>query len=224
MKAEEAANLVEKVNGCALWLDWTGNHQRDSCTEKTKGGKPYSSCKMYNNGKECGLKHHELLHGSTVKFCSLTLVHHYIRSRPSGERVDVDEIPTDEDLECSDAKAGQNMLMQMQNAYYQGTRKCIGVTFFDCGSNITLVRAEFVRKLGLIGKPCIQWVQVSKREPEAWETTAYWLKIVECDGQEHKILAFEVENITASLGYVDVSELVNLFTGLSTGLLVLWMY
>ena len=46
--------------------------------------------------------------------------------------------------------------------------------------------------------------------------TAYWLQIVDRDGQEHKILVFEVGNITASLGYVDVSELVNLFTGLSS--------
>ena len=54
--------------------------------------------------------------------------------------------------------------------------------------------------VGLIRKPCVQWVQVSKREPEAWETTAYWLKIVDRDGQEHKILAFEVEKHHGKFG------------------------
>ena len=39
---------------------------------------------------------------------------------------------------------------------------------------------------------------------------------MDCVGQEHKILAFEVENITASLGYVDASKLVNLLTGPSS--------
>ena len=49
--------------------------------------------------------------------------------------MDVNEIPLDEDLAYSNAKAGQNTLMHMQNAYYKGTKKCIGVTFFDCGFN-----------------------------------------------------------------------------------------
>ena len=56
---EDRAAFVEKIRGCALCLDWTGNHQATNCSSQIKG-QPYKPCKVQG----CGKKHHRSLHGA----------------------------------------------------------------------------------------------------------------------------------------------------------------
>ena len=64
----ERANLLEKVNGCALCTDWTGSHRREQCVEKTGRGVRFGSCPVQVGADRCGKGHHTLLHGTTSKF------------------------------------------------------------------------------------------------------------------------------------------------------------
>ena len=68
---EERAAMVEAAGGCALCLDWTGSHQRDTCKElmSVKAG-PFQVCNQLVNGNPCGKKHNRMLHGSVAKFCN----------------------------------------------------------------------------------------------------------------------------------------------------------
>ena len=74
LSVEERAELVEKVGACSLCLDWTGTHNHDTCTEQRSGGQgPFQSCRRpTGNGAMCGSRHHEMLHGGSVKFCFAT--------------------------------------------------------------------------------------------------------------------------------------------------------
>ena len=49
MSAQERAEVVRTVGGCALCLDWTGGHQRDAC--------PYANQFKICNMSGCGQMH-----------------------------------------------------------------------------------------------------------------------------------------------------------------------
>ena len=59
--------MLEKVNGCASCLDFTGRHQRDQCWAKQRDGQPFTCSEMVN-GVRCNKRHHYMLHGSNNKF------------------------------------------------------------------------------------------------------------------------------------------------------------
>ena len=193
MTVAERARIVERAKACQLCLDWTGSHQRDQCKAVTKGGQSYGDCKAQDNGVVCGLKHNKMLHGSTIRYCNLTHVHSMLKNRMAGQPFDVDAVPTDADLREADSRAGPNTLMQMMYVDFHGPNPGSGVAFFDNGSNIHLIRREFAEKLGLKGKPCTQLVQTSNRQPEVWNTKAYWVLVVDRKGERHKVFAFEVD-------------------------------
>ena len=68
---EERAAYVEEVKGCALCLNWKGDHNASNCPEKVKG-QPYRPCKT------CGKKHHWLLQGTENAY-----VNHKSRTKPN---------------------------------------------------------------------------------------------------------------------------------------------
>ena len=70
MSPGERANLMEKINGCALCTDWTGSHRREQCEERDKAGHKFSFCREEEAGGRCGRNHHVLLHGNTTKFAN----------------------------------------------------------------------------------------------------------------------------------------------------------
>ena len=210
LPVSERAAIVDRVKACQLCLEWTGGHQRDNCSATSKAGKPLSNCTVRVNGSECGLKHNALLHGSSVKYCNLVQVYNTIRSQTPGSG----SIPSVDDLEKSDARAGANTLLQMQYTEFVGDKSNLGLTFWDSGSTINLIRSEFAQSLGLKGKPCVQYVQVSGHDVEPWKTTAYWVTMVDCEKVEHKILAYGVDVITAKLDRVDITPVLSLFPGL----------
>ena len=75
LSVDDRVALVEGAGGCALCLDWTGSHQRDTCKEKVSAKMGlFDSCKQMVNGQPCGRKHNYMLHGSTSKYCNFMSV------------------------------------------------------------------------------------------------------------------------------------------------------
>ena len=213
MCVAERARIVERARCCQLCLDWTGQHQRESCQTVTKAGQPYGVCSAMDSGIKCGLKHNKMLHGSTIRYCNLNIVHNMARKKTRGQPVDITAVPTEEELQKADLRAGPNTLMQMLYVDFHGPNPSEGVAFFDNGSNIHLIRKEFAEKLGLEGKPCTQLVQTSNREPEQWNTKAYWVSIVDRKGRKHLVFAYEVDQITAPLERVNIKPALEAFPG-----------
>ena len=186
MSAAERANTVQTAQGCALCLDWSGDHKRESCSAKKKG-KDMPFCSIPINGSPCGAKHHNLLHGSNSKYCNMV---HVSGSRAefrlddramvavsnSNNVIAGNRAPTLKEIE--DMDSAQNILFQTQWIEIEGDlNRCL--TFWDCGSNIHLIRTSFAEQAGLIGRPVTQYLQTTGRGPEAWETVAYRVRLVD---------------------------------------------
>ena len=105
--AGDRANIIQSAGGCQLCLNWTGDHQRDKCSAKTRG-KPFGNCTILVNGAPCGVKHSSLIHLSTTKYCNLVQVNSTsLRVAPT---LDVVE----------GAEAGPRALLQIQSLEVQG--------------------------------------------------------------------------------------------------------
>ena len=104
---------------------------------------------------------------------------------------------------CQEEVSEQNepVLLQMQHCPVLtscgDTRS--GLLFYDGGSTISLVREGFASQLGIQGRGCVLHVQPAGHDVESWITTAYFLRLVDTNGKEHKILAYSLEFITAEI-------------------------
>ena len=212
LSAAERANTIQAALGCALCLDWTGDHLRETCKAKKKG-RDMPMCSIPVNGSPCGVKHHNLLHGAKSKFCNMVHVNG-ARVKAGGggvlvsNAVEGNRAPTMEEIERMDA--AQNILLQTQWLEIRGDLdQCL--SFWDCGSNIHLIRSAFAKQAGLQGRPVTQYLQTTGRQSEAWQTMAYRVRLVDREGNEHVILAFAMDSITASQERVDVSKAMSLF-------------
>ena len=194
ISAAERASIVQASRGCALCLDWTGDHTKDECRARIRGV-DVPTCDKYVNGVECGGKHHQLLHGSNNQFCNMVYVNAAKRCQAH---------------DCSGMERARNVLLQVQ---WIGVKDVLEpcLTFWDTGSNINLIRRAFAEMAGLKGKPAVQYLQVTGRGPEAWHTTQYDVCLLDREKTEHWISAFEMETITAMQEKVDVSGAVQLF-------------
>ena len=96
---EERVAVVEKANGCARCLDFTGEHLRSHCPCRGPDGQPFT-CNENVNGVRCGKEHHAMLHGSVSKFSC------YVRVN----RVHISVAPTDEIA----ANKNSTTLMELQ--------------------------------------------------------------------------------------------------------------
>ena len=67
---EEKAGLVQLAGGCALCLDWTGEHKAKDCQAKGRFGKKFEACNQIVGGSPCGRPHNRLLHGTGNKYCN----------------------------------------------------------------------------------------------------------------------------------------------------------
>ena len=137
------------AGGCALCLDWTGDHTQDKCVYKSRG-KAFGNCLITTCCVPCGDKHKSLLHGTNSKYCNLAQVHTSIvplgRSPPTMDEVERTENP------CA--------LIQVQ------WLECVGnvnqaLAFWDTGSNVNLVRKPFAKMAGWMGLPFIQQLQTT---------------------------------------------------------------
>ena len=130
-----------------------------------------TSCRLKVDGGICGLKHHSQLHGSTVKFCNLAQI------QPSKRPTTLNQ----SDLDGENGISEPNTLMQIQYLEVEGDVNLCS-TFWDSGSNINLVRRDFVKMLGSQGLPCVQFVQVAHKEMEPWQTKAHHITLVDREG------------------------------------------
>ena len=75
MDIQNRVRELERLKGCALCLDATGDHQRDKCPARTKNNQPYQNCSMIDsNGNKCNKKHNPWVHGSTSSYVNLLVV------------------------------------------------------------------------------------------------------------------------------------------------------
>ena len=86
------------------------------------------------------------------------------------------------------------------------TVQCL--TFWDNGATIALIREAFATDLGLRGTKCTQWIQTAGRQFEKWDTTAYFISLVDRQGKVHKIMAYSISVITSSVEAVQIDGLV----------------
>ena len=204
MGAGERAAVVQKAQGCSTCLDWTGEHDKDSCRAK-KRGKEWPLCDFFVDGRECGSSHHKMLHGTTNRYCNLVQINAVKNMAPTRG-------------ELNQFESAQNILMQVQNITINNNKEQLSLlVFWDSGSNMNLVRMRFARSLGLTGRPVRQYLQTTGRGPEAWDTMVYWITLTDNTGGQHRILAFGMESITAVQRGVDVDSAVKLFPELRDG-------
>ena len=78
----------------------------------------------------------------------------------------------------------------------------LGLTFFDNGSSMGLVREKFAQKLGLKGKKVVLVVQVLGQDWSRWETVQYAVTMVDKHGEKHLIRAYSIESITSPIDKV----------------------
>ena len=204
----DRAALVEKVKGCALCLDFTGNHQRDHCPARGRDGQPFLNCNEMVNGAPCNKQHSWLLHGTTSKYSNYV---HINRSH-------ISIAPTDEEITAS---LNSTTLMQLQMIPVGRKKGVVNqcLTFFDIGSNIHLVRKEFALKLGLKGQQKMLDLSTTGQRKELRESTVYWVPLVDRQGVEHNVMAYAMDNITAPMEADDVTGAEELFPMVSKALL-----
>ena len=199
---EERAAMVEAAGGCALCLDWTGSHQRDTCKElmSVKAG-PFPVCDQLVNGNPCGKKHNRMLHGSVAKFCNFLRVNHV----KGGKR----EAPTSKDIDKADAVT---TLLQVELIRMDAEgREEYGTVFWDSGSNVCLVTEAFAGRMGWKAFPVVLSMQVTGRVSNTWNTFAYFVRLIDRCGEVHVVLAYQISSITAPLGKVEVAAARRLF-------------
>ena len=201
---EERVAVIQKANGCARCLDFTGKHLRSHCPYKGTDGQPFT-CTEKVNGVRCGKEHHALLHGSSNKFsCYVRVNRVHISVAPSAEEIAENENST--------------TLMQLQMIPVKGTIiDCL--TFWDIGSNIHLVRKEYALSIGLKGTPIMLDLSTTGQKQELRESMVYWVPLLDRKGVIHNVMAYEMDNITAPMEAEDVSVAEGLFPMVSKGAL-----
>ena len=153
--------MMEKLNGCVLCSYWTGAHTRENCPSIIRG-KPFSNFNMSVGVAECVKKHNILLHGSTAKICNVVVRNRTIPPSRSTNFV----APSKEEVDQADTS--RNVLLPMQQILVEGVgEKEACVVFFDTRSNINLVCSALAKKLGLLGTPVTQHLQVMRKQPRS---------------------------------------------------------
>ena len=152
---EERATVVENCGGCALCLDWTGNHKRDACDAKV-GQQKFPWCDVNTGSGVCGRNHNKLLHGNTRNYCMTVQNCRVVPTAPA-RVIDVLEAPTEQDLIIANA----DTLLPIQTVPIKGRGAPVPASvFWDKGSTTVLVRRLFAEQLKLPGRPCTQYIRL----------------------------------------------------------------
>ena len=89
------------------------------------------------------------------------------------------ESPTVEEMEKADAVTA---LLQVQRIPTTGkVGECN--TFFDSGSNVALVEAEFARESGWKATEVNLEMQVTGKKAEVYKTRSYWVELINRSGE-----------------------------------------
>ena len=220
--AEERAAFVEEVKGCALCLDWKGDHKANNCPA-TARGQPFQPC----NENGCGKKHHRFLHGTQIAYVnhkskkrSNNAVNNEssLKSRPESAVMAVHEgaeldnrPPTETELQIQD-REGMNTMFLVQSVPVQGSSSVQdALVFYDKGSNVTMIRNEMAQKLGLEGLEVKQKLVRSGGDVMDWNTKAYKVPLISKDGRKFILTAMGFEEISSHIKPADVEPALNVF-------------
>ena len=135
------------------------------------------------------MKHNVLLHGSSNSYCNV------VNALPSEKEVQQD--------------FGPKALLPMQWAPTSHTKEN-ALVFWDCGSNICLIRRQYAEDTGLKGQRVTQSIATTGRAAEEWETQVYRIELVDKQGIKYPILAFEMETITGDQEPTEVAAALEL--------------
>ena len=214
MSINERGGVMESAQACVKCTDWT--HKKTDCDAKF-GNKPWQTCTVKEDGQKCGQKHHNLLHGSTHAYiCMLVAVKRASKAVMEDAKVDkidgavakVTEVGEDQCVgHCGQTLPNLDgcevLLLMMKIPILSGpNRTMLGLTFFDNGSSMGLIREKFAQKLGLKGKIVVLVVQVVGQDWSRWETVQYAVTLVDKHGQRHLVRAYSIESITSPIDKV----------------------
>ena len=121
--------------------------------------------------------------------------------------------PTVEEIKKEDWFGGANTLMQLQEIPVTSRRAANGKVLWDSAANICLIRKSFAKLLLSEGQACVQHVQGAGKSSEPWKTKAHRVVIKDNKGEDHRIIAFEVDQITRSVDSVDISGIMEFLPG-----------
>ena len=85
------------------------------------------------------------------------------------------------------------------------------VALLDNGSNATIITHKLAKKLGLVGFPVIQEVELCGKAPEMQEVTYYNIKLTMPEGDTISIRLIGVDKITSNPGSFDISVAYSIF-------------
>ncbi|WP_416879661.1 hypothetical protein, partial [Litorimonas sp.] len=156
MTPTERAAALERIQGCVMCLDGTGNHKRDTCKANSKG-KPYESCQEQVNGRPCGVMHHSMLHGMQIRYCNAVSA---TAKKPNVRPVNHGE------------ENAAHTLLQVQFVMVENAPRP-AATFWDNGSNVNMVCKDYAKLLGLEGRPVSHHLTTTGGISKPWKTVEY---------------------------------------------------
>ena len=190
----ERARTLESYNGCPLCSAYT--HTAEECYQKEKR-KNIILCKEKVDGKNCGGKHHKLLHGSKSTYCRTAAV----RATAATNHGDV-------------VLHGPKLLEMVKcPARGEGGREATALVFTDGGSTLSLIRTDFANHLGLEGTYLEFYIRVVGHEYVRKESKMYTFNLVDRQGHEHPIQAVGISSISETGPVPDMTPIQALFPG-----------
>ncbi|WP_416879705.1 hypothetical protein, partial [Litorimonas sp.] len=108
-------------------------------------------------------------------------------------------------------------LLQVQFVTVEGAPRP-AATFWDNGSNINMIRKEYAELLGIEGMQVAIHLTTTGGVSKPWNTKEYTIGLMDRKGTIHKVVAMEMEQITAEQPEVDISAVSDIFPGLDTSL------
>ena len=86
--------------------------------------------------------------------------------------------------------------------------------FWDNGSSLALVSKKYVRRSGLVGIPVTYELITVGNQVTVHRTNLYKIFLKDKNGDNHEIIAYEIEEICGKIGQVKVGHLVHSFPSL----------
>ena len=80
-------------------------------------------------------------------------------------------------------------------------------TFFDCGSNLTMITHKAARKLGLKGKEISMSLTKVGNQTERIDTWTYTVPLIDTEGTQCTVEAVGFEKITSEIGEVNITDI-----------------
>ena len=88
-------------------------------------------------------------------------------------------------------------------------------TLWDPGANMSLITHQAARQMGLKGKPVTLSLTKVGNNSDTIQSQEYIVPLIDKVGQEWKIHAYGIEEVTANIGAINVTKVSRLFKGIS---------